>query len=202
MQARYYDPVIGRFYSNDPIGAVSHLSATQGVQGFNRYSYVNNNPYKYTDPTGMCATIEDESVRATCEDKRDKAVEEAKEYLKKVRVRRGSKEGAFISTFDETTQKINTRKGNEAGKRSNGEVVFTDSNGDELEAMSNEDGRIIDSNEIILVTGHSHPKENKKTGSRLNDSRTDRKNQEIVGNTDDINLSRIAPAVIKGPDGI
>jgi uncharacterized protein RhaS with RHS repeats len=49
MQARYYDPVIGRFYSNDPVGVMGHDSA---VHGFNRYAYANNNPYKYTDPTG------------------------------------------------------------------------------------------------------------------------------------------------------
>jgi uncharacterized protein RhaS with RHS repeats len=47
MQARYYDPVIGRFYSNDPIGF------TGEVDTFNRYSYVANNPYKYVDPNGM-----------------------------------------------------------------------------------------------------------------------------------------------------
>jgi len=46
MQARYYDPVIGRFYSNDPVGF------TGEVDTFNRYSYVANNPYKYTDPDG------------------------------------------------------------------------------------------------------------------------------------------------------
>jgi RHS repeat-associated protein len=51
MQARYYDPVIGRFYSNDPVDAVSFLSEGN-VQGFGRYTYVNNNPYKYTDPDG------------------------------------------------------------------------------------------------------------------------------------------------------
>jgi len=47
MQARYYDPVIGRFYSNDPVGFIGT------VDTFNRYSYVGNNPYKYIDPTGM-----------------------------------------------------------------------------------------------------------------------------------------------------
>jgi RHS repeat-associated protein len=46
MQARYYDPVIGRFYSNDPIGF-------RDMHSFNRYAYANNNPYKYVDPTGM-----------------------------------------------------------------------------------------------------------------------------------------------------
>jgi uncharacterized protein RhaS with RHS repeats len=48
MQARYYDPVIGRFYSNDPVGYV----ARNPVHSFNRYSYVSNNPYKYVDPDG------------------------------------------------------------------------------------------------------------------------------------------------------
>jgi uncharacterized protein RhaS with RHS repeats len=47
MQARYYDPVIGRFYSNDPVGFTGDITT------FNRYSYVGNNPYKYVDPDGM-----------------------------------------------------------------------------------------------------------------------------------------------------
>ena len=53
MQARYYDPVIGRFYSNDPVGTLGHLYGSNGIHGFNRYAYANNNPYKYIDPTGM-----------------------------------------------------------------------------------------------------------------------------------------------------
>ena len=47
MQQRYYDPVIGRFYSNDPVG----FTASNPMM-FNRYAYANNNPYKYTDPNG------------------------------------------------------------------------------------------------------------------------------------------------------
>ena len=58
MQARYYDPVIGRFYSNDPVDALGHLSTPNGIHGFNRYAYANNNPYKFTDPTGMSSEIE------------------------------------------------------------------------------------------------------------------------------------------------
>jgi uncharacterized protein RhaS with RHS repeats len=50
MQARYYDPVIGRFYSNDPAGFNGNNPMT-----FNRYAYANNNPYKYTDPDGRTA---------------------------------------------------------------------------------------------------------------------------------------------------
>ncbi|NMR28059.1 RHS repeat-associated core domain-containing protein [Pseudoalteromonas sp. NEC-BIFX-2020_015] len=52
MQARYYDPVIGRFYSNDPVDAMEAIRRGSPVHGFNRYAYVNNNPYKYTDPDG------------------------------------------------------------------------------------------------------------------------------------------------------
>ena len=58
MQARYYDPVIGRFYSNDPIGY-------RDVHSFNRYAYANNNPYRFTDPTGMCSE-EQSSSETSC----------------------------------------------------------------------------------------------------------------------------------------
>jgi len=52
MQARYYDPVIGRFYSNDPVDAMGHIARGNPVHGFGRYTYANNNPYKYVDPDG------------------------------------------------------------------------------------------------------------------------------------------------------
>ncbi|WP_326490858.1 RHS repeat-associated core domain-containing protein [Shewanella chilikensis] len=48
----YYDPLIGRFYSNDPVDTLGHMDLGNPVQGFNRYAYANNNPYKYTDPDG------------------------------------------------------------------------------------------------------------------------------------------------------
>jgi RHS repeat-associated protein len=43
MQARYYDPLLARFMSNDPVGF-------SNTHNFNRYVYAANNPYKYTDP--------------------------------------------------------------------------------------------------------------------------------------------------------
>jgi len=57
MQARYYDPVIGRFYSNDPVDAMGHVARGNPIHGFNRYTYANNNPYKYTDPTGESGVL-------------------------------------------------------------------------------------------------------------------------------------------------
>nr|WP_267135109.1 RHS repeat-associated core domain-containing protein [Pseudoalteromonas sp. L23] len=57
MQARYYDPVIGRFYSNDPVDALGHMGRGNPVHGFNRYTYANNNPYKYTDPDGKFVAL-------------------------------------------------------------------------------------------------------------------------------------------------
>ncbi|MGI5985443.1 MAG: RHS repeat-associated core domain-containing protein [Oscillospiraceae bacterium] len=49
--ARWYDPTLGRFMQADTI-----VPPHQGTQGFDRYAYVNNNPMRYTDPTGHCAT--------------------------------------------------------------------------------------------------------------------------------------------------
>lgn len=50
MQARYYDPVVGRFYANDPVGF-------SDVHNFNRYTYANNNPNRYVDPNGEAAKL-------------------------------------------------------------------------------------------------------------------------------------------------
>ena len=45
--ARYYDAGIGKFISADTM-----IQNTANPQFFNRYSYVTNNPLKYTDPSG------------------------------------------------------------------------------------------------------------------------------------------------------
>lgn len=63
MQARYYDPVIGRFYSNDPVDYLAHMQRGNPVHGFNRYTYANNNPYKYVDPDGKFSTSFDVNLR-------------------------------------------------------------------------------------------------------------------------------------------
>lgn len=46
MQARYYDPITGRFLSVDPVGPDSNTAQ------FNRYEYAHSNTYRYVDPDG------------------------------------------------------------------------------------------------------------------------------------------------------
>lgn len=62
MQQRFYDPVIGRFYSNDPVGFSTKTPVT-----FSRYAYANNNPYKFTDPDGMCSKAPNATARDMCQ---------------------------------------------------------------------------------------------------------------------------------------
>ena len=47
MNARLYDPILGRFISPDP-----YIQAPDFSQNFNRYAYALNNPLKYTDESG------------------------------------------------------------------------------------------------------------------------------------------------------
>jgi len=49
MNGRVYDPVLGRFLSPDPF-----VQSPYDGQSLNRYSYVRNNPLRYTDPSGYC----------------------------------------------------------------------------------------------------------------------------------------------------
>ncbi|NEQ42461.1 MAG: RHS repeat-associated core domain-containing protein [Leptolyngbya sp. SIOISBB] len=48
-RARYYDPAVGRFLSEDPIGF--------DAGDANLYRYVFNSPTNYTDPTGEAAVV-------------------------------------------------------------------------------------------------------------------------------------------------
>lgn len=56
-RARYYDPAVGRFLSEDPVGFNS---------GVNFYGYVHNNPSNLIDPTGLkpcCPKDEEQEIR-------------------------------------------------------------------------------------------------------------------------------------------
>ncbi len=47
MNGRMYDPVLGRMLSPD-----NYVQNPNNAQNYNRYTYVLNNPLKYTDPSG------------------------------------------------------------------------------------------------------------------------------------------------------
>ncbi|MFZ5757606.1 MAG: RHS repeat-associated core domain-containing protein [Pseudomonadota bacterium] len=57
MNGRAYDPLVGRFLSADP--NVFHATNTQG---FNRYSYVYNNPMSAVDPSGYMRELSDTAL--------------------------------------------------------------------------------------------------------------------------------------------
>jgi RHS repeat-associated protein len=73
LRARYYDPSIGRFTSQDPLGGDMGNPASQ-----NGYNYANSNPINFVDPSGLSAlsTIGDlsglaafqNSIAAVCTD--------------------------------------------------------------------------------------------------------------------------------------
>ena len=53
MQARYYDPVIGRFLSVDPVTFMD----TGNPAMFNRYAYCYDDPINCTDPDGEFGVV-------------------------------------------------------------------------------------------------------------------------------------------------
>jgi RHS repeat-associated protein len=59
-RARMYDPALGRFIQADSI-------VPPGVQGLDRYAYVNNDPVRYTDPSGhICVDINGAAYAGNC----------------------------------------------------------------------------------------------------------------------------------------
>jgi uncharacterized protein RhaS with RHS repeats len=55
LNNRYHDPTLGRFISVDPLVSMTH----------DAYGYGNNNPVKYSGPTGLCAA-DSNGAREAC----------------------------------------------------------------------------------------------------------------------------------------
>ena len=52
MNGRVQDAILGRFLSADP-----HIPDPSNAQSYNRYTYVNNNPLTFVDPTGFACGL-------------------------------------------------------------------------------------------------------------------------------------------------
>lgn len=65
MQQRYYDPMLGRFLSVDPVTAYRNPMGS-----FNRYWYANNNPYTFEDPDGRSSVRTGSRIRGGGESSR------------------------------------------------------------------------------------------------------------------------------------
>ncbi|MDR6553468.1 RHS repeat-associated core domain-containing protein [Paenibacillus qinlingensis] len=72
LRARYYDPYIGRFISQD-----SYWGEDSNPLSLNLYTYVHNNPIMYVDPTGHAAQTVNDIIKAIDEQKEIWAREEA-----------------------------------------------------------------------------------------------------------------------------
>ncbi|KZE40469.1 hypothetical protein AV540_25735, partial [Brevibacillus parabrevis] len=57
LRARYYDPKMGRFISED-----TYKGQVDNPLSLNRYTYTHNNPLRFVDPTGHAPTIDDNTV--------------------------------------------------------------------------------------------------------------------------------------------
>ena len=55
-RARYYEPGVGRFFSEDPVGL---------AEGVNLYVYVRNDPVQFSDPTGLTVWVCNRKAKTT-----------------------------------------------------------------------------------------------------------------------------------------
>jgi RHS repeat-associated protein len=96
FRARDYDPETGLFLSRDPVDIIE-----MAPESFNPYQFVYNNPYVYSDPTGMITLTElnaAQNMQSILANIRTYAGNQAKEYLTGLRRFLWSKKASKLYT--------------------------------------------------------------------------------------------------------
>ncbi len=95
MHQRYFSPVLKRFISVDPVrGKIANS------QSWNRYSYVLNNPMRFTDPSGETIAIDDQDGLALIQHALDD-----EELASQLTMETVTEEHSFLGLFSWTTSK-------------------------------------------------------------------------------------------------
>ncbi len=94
MNGRMYDATLARFISADP-----HIQAGSLSQSYNRYSYVMNNPMKYTDPSGFFFKKLRKKIKRAFNKIKDRAVRRHKSLDKRLRPYAGLIVGVVVGIF-------------------------------------------------------------------------------------------------------
>ena len=81
MHARYYNPLIGRFLSVDPV--LNLKRAATRPQNWNRYAYAMGNPMKYVDPTGQDISLRISFAGSITDEERKKIIAAVKAWYER-----------------------------------------------------------------------------------------------------------------------
>ncbi len=94
MNGRMFDATLARFISSDP-----HIQAGSLSQSYNRYSYVMNNPMKYTDPSGFFFKKLRKAIKRGFKSIKDRVVRLHKSLDKRLRPYAGLIVGVVVGIF-------------------------------------------------------------------------------------------------------